>query len=347
MLGEYVDGVFRGTNEFLLTPVDGGRRTRLRMHFDAQPRGWVALLARVTDVGLEHSAATQSAFANLNALVGAGRPAAGPAPRERTVRTDDGAELAITVLGPEPGTGPGRTVVLAHGWAAGREVWDGVAARLVPLGHSVVLYDQRGHGSSTLGSEPISVARLAADLAAVLADVDAKEAIVAGHSGGGFAALGLATTDPTRIGALALLATAAHGQNTPDGEVSMMGNPLFSRALSLPPLGRRLLRATMGRRPVELEANRRMFAATPAQVRADCFASSRGMDLRAALPSVTLPAVVLAGDADTVVAPRLGAAVASLLPRARFERVAGAGHMLSLETPDRVALAIVELAAAS
>jgi uncharacterized protein YndB with AHSA1/START domain len=66
---EYVDGVFRGTAEFTLTPVDEGRATRLAMHFVAEPSGWVKLLARVKDVGLEHSRGTQEAFGNLNVLL--------------------------------------------------------------------------------------------------------------------------------------------------------------------------------------------------------------------------------------------------------------------------------------
>jgi pimeloyl-ACP methyl ester carboxylesterase len=127
----------------------------------------------------------------------------------------------------------------------------------------------------------------------------------------------------------------------------MMGSRLFSWALSRPGLGRRLLRQTMGRDvdPVALEANRRMFAATPAAVRAACFAATRGMDLRSGLGAVRIPTVVLAGEADSVVNPKLGRVVARGLPEARFELLAGAGHMLPLEAPDRVAEIIAELAA--
>jgi pimeloyl-ACP methyl ester carboxylesterase len=68
------------------------------------------------------------------------------------------------------------------------------------------------------------------------------------------------------------------------------------------------------------------------------------MDLRAALGSVRLPAIVLAGTADRVVAPRLGAAVAAALPEARYEAIPGAGHMLPLEAPQRVVDAVGRIA---
>jgi pimeloyl-ACP methyl ester carboxylesterase len=241
-------------------------------------------------------------------------------------------------------------VVLVHGWAAGREVWTGVAGRLAGLGHTVVAYDQRGHGESTLGSEPVGIERLGADLADVLAAVDAKDAVVAGHSGGGFAAMayaiGHAEDAATRLRGLALLATAAHDQETPDSEVKLMGNPVFSWALRRAALGRKMLAKTMGPGVAAdaLEANRRLFAATPGQVRADYFRSSRGMDLREGLRAVPVPAVVLAGTADTVIDPDLGEAVADALPNASYERLADLGHMLPLEAPERVAEAIAGLA---
>ncbi|GAB3441781.1 alpha/beta fold hydrolase [Streptomonospora sediminis] len=280
---------------------------------------------------------------------------------ESTVVTDDGARLAVTVLEPVPGgsafaaaAGEASTAVLSHGWAAGRRVWGTVADRLIRSGHRVVFYDQRGHGASRMGTAPIAVDRLGRDLAAVLEAVGAEQAVVVGHSGGGFAALahasgtaaqeaaGPARAPGERVGGLVLVSTAAHGQDTAEGEVRMMGSPLFSRALARPALGRRLLAGTMGKRPDPrlLEVHRQMFASTPAQVRAACFRCSRGMDMRAALASVQVPAAVLAGTADRTVAPLLGRAVAEAIPGAGFEQIAGAGHMLPLEAPTAVVEAV-------
>ncbi|MFF2041125.1 alpha/beta fold hydrolase [Kitasatospora sp. NPDC058170] len=274
---------------------------------------------------------------------------------DATVRTDDGARLVVTVHAPAGGARE-RTVVLAHGWAAGRTVWEGAARVLAAGGHRVVSFDQRGHGSSTPGGEPIGVERLGRDLEAVIERlVPAGEAVVvAGHSGGGFAALSLAArwfaADPRaaggRLHALVLAASAAHGQDTPASEVRMMGSALFGRALGVPWLGRRLLAQTLGPKVAlgAQEANRRLFAATDRGVRAACFASTRGMDLRAALAAVTVPAVVIAGEADKVVDPKDGRALAGALAHGRFESLPAAGHMLPLEAPHRLAAVIAELA---
>ncbi|WP_405786659.1 alpha/beta hydrolase [Streptomyces sp. NBC_00029] len=268
--------------------------------------------------------------------------------RELTVRTDDGAALEVTVLAPLAGTPAAADVVLVHGWAHTRRVWGTVADRLIRAGHRVVLYDQRGHGASTLGRTPVSVERLSADLAAVLGETDAREAVVVGHSGGGFAALGYAATSPSagRLRGLVLLGTAAHGQDTPDSEVKMMGSAVFSRALGRPWLGRKLLGSTMGKEvdPVVRDVNRQLFAAAAPRVRAEFFRCTRGWDVREALRSVTVPAVVLHGEGDKVIDIALAEVLAEVIPGARFERVPDAGHMLPLERPLLAVAAAMELA---
>lgn len=73
---EYVSGVFRGTSGFRLTPLDGGDRTRLAMHFQGRPHGWLRLLSGVAPLDQEHSAGTQAAFTSLAGLVGGASRAA-------------------------------------------------------------------------------------------------------------------------------------------------------------------------------------------------------------------------------------------------------------------------------
>ncbi|MEV0040363.1 SRPBCC family protein [Streptomyces sp. NPDC050804] len=65
MTVEYVDGVFRGPADFILEPLDEGRRTRITMHFQGRPHGKLKLLAKVADIGAEHSKAAQAAFVSL------------------------------------------------------------------------------------------------------------------------------------------------------------------------------------------------------------------------------------------------------------------------------------------
>jgi pimeloyl-ACP methyl ester carboxylesterase len=284
-----------------------------------------------------------------------------PSGEELVIKTDDVAELAATVLVPEGASKVGGRrwwnrgqppVVLVHGWTNTRAVWAPVARRLLAAGHPVIAYDQRGHGQSTFGTEVATVGRLGDDVAAVLDELDLRDAVLAGHSMGGFSLLAFATNRPDdldkRAQGLALIATAAHGIGL--GSLDRLASQLIGSrqlgwALSRPRLGLYMVRGAVGRnaRHGDLSATRDLFVATAPAVRAACYLAFGEMDMRAALPSIDIPTVVLTGDRDTVTPPVLGRAIAAGIPEARFELLHGAGHMLLLEETDQVVAAIRSL----
>jgi pimeloyl-ACP methyl ester carboxylesterase len=277
-----------------------------------------------------------------------------PAGDEVVVTTDDGAALAVTVAPPAPAAAgdapPGPPVVLSHCWTGSRAVWAPVARRLVAAGRRVVLYDQRGHGASGLGRAPFTVDRLGDDLAAVLEAVDLRDGVLAGHSMGGMSVMACACRHADvvaeRARGLALVATAAHGLGRKPldraAHAALRGERA-NRVMARPRVGRALVRATFGRAPerAHVDATRTLFVATPAAVRDDAGAAMRVMDLRAALEAVALPAVVLIGRRDRLIANGLTREIAARIPGADAVELAGAGHMLPLERPAEVAAAIL------
>jgi pimeloyl-ACP methyl ester carboxylesterase len=70
--------------------------------------------------------------------------------------------------------------------------------------HRVIIYDQRGTGKSTAGGSDFTVARLTADAAALLEHLDARDAVVLGHSNGGRVAQMLALDHPALVSKLIL-----------------------------------------------------------------------------------------------------------------------------------------------
>ena len=272
-----------------------------------------------------------------------------PAGESTVVTTDDGARLAVTIAGGATATAP--TVVLPHCWTGSRAMGVPVARRLVAAGHRVVLYDQRGHGESTLGREPISIGRLGDDLGAVLAELEVAGAVLAGHSMGGMTVMGHACRHPGQVRArargLVLVATAAHGlaHRQPVLSLAMRGIPV-ERLMARPRLGHALVRGTFGLdpQPDHVEATRAHFAGTRPEVWRACLAAMRDMDLRYSLRAVDLPAVVVLGRRDRLVPNSLTRAIAEHLAGAEVVELPGAGHMLPLERPDEVAEVIRRVA---
>jgi pimeloyl-ACP methyl ester carboxylesterase len=255
------------------------------------------------------------------------------------VERPDGAVLDGVIVGSGP------TVVFSHCWTGSRATWEPVAARLVAAGRRVVLYDQRGHGASTLGPDAPTVDVLGEDLAAVLEAVDARDAVLAGHSMGGMALQALAIARPDvvaqRIGALVLTGTAGFG---------VAAGPLSSAARFVTSnrsierlmggrLGPALARGSVGRHPrqAHLVATRDAFLSLPTDVRLQFLIALQAMDFRAGLASVAVPTTVVVGRRDRLTPPRLARALAAAIPGARLVEVPGAGHMLPYEEPDRLA----------
>ena len=83
--------------------------------------------------------------------------------------------------------------------------------------HRVTIFDQRGTGRSKTQSKDFSTERLAADAAALLRRLDARNAIVLGHSNGGRVAQCLALTYPELVGGLILASSGARAKGGPKG----------------------------------------------------------------------------------------------------------------------------------
>lgn len=289
-----------------------------------------------------------------------------PGAHEDVVTSRDGTMIAVSVAGPDhPGTKrtggrvtsrhAGHTVVLAHGWTNDRRVWEPVACRVVAAGHRVVLYDQRGHGASNLGSDGFSLEALADDLRTVLEATDAEHAVVAGHSMGGMAAQLFATRHHDvarrRLGALVLVATACDqvgtGRTIADRWAPrVVAHRRVDQALSVRGLAPFLVRRAFGRRAcrAHLDSLCEMFVATPGQVRAEALTALMSLDLSPLIGDLRVPVTVVAGSRDRLLPPSRARRIAELVPGATLITYEGTGHMIPLEAPERLAALLTEQA---
>jgi len=81
--------------------------------------------------------------------------------------------------------GAGRPFLLVHGLASNALLWRGVADVLASCGHRVVAVDLRSHGQSDTPPEGYATDAAAADLAALVAELELVDPVLAGQSWGG------------------------------------------------------------------------------------------------------------------------------------------------------------------
>jgi non-heme chloroperoxidase len=96
-----------------------------------------------------------------------------------TITTKDGTRIFYKDWG------AGQPVVFSHGWPLSSDAWDGQMLFLAQHGYRVIAHDRRSHGRSDQTFHGNDMDTYADDLAALINQLDLKNAVLVGHSTGG------------------------------------------------------------------------------------------------------------------------------------------------------------------
>jgi len=96
-----------------------------------------------------------------------------------TITTKDGTQIFYKDWG------AGQPIVFHHGWPLSADDWDAQMMFFLAQGYRVIAHDRRGHGRSSQTVSGNEMDTYAADVAALAAHLDLKNAIHIGHSTGG------------------------------------------------------------------------------------------------------------------------------------------------------------------
>lgn len=261
--------------------------------------------------------------------------------------TRPGARIHYAIHGD---TGP--WVVLLQGLGLSSRFWFDVPERLVAdptTPRRVLAIDNRGTGRSGRPRPPWTMGTMADDVAAVLDDVGAEEAIVIGISMGGMIAQHLALRHPRRVRGLILLAT------TPGFLAGALPQAAsLYRLLSLPFGGPRASRnlARLLLPESKWERAREIFADWPSAMRDDptatgtfaahLFAASTHF-VAPRLSKIQCPTLVVAGADDMLIPRRNAEILARRIPRAELELLPDTGHALFADDRDLIRRLVVRL----
>jgi len=228
------------------------------------------------------------------------------------------------------------TVVLAGSLGSTLAMWD---PQVAALGEHlrVVRYDGRGHGGSPVPAGPYTVDDLVDDLVGLLDTVGVERTHLVGLSLGGMVAMRMAAREPARVDRLALLCTAAVlTPATAWAERAALVRAQGTGAVAEVVAGRWLTEACRLAHPEQFRYLVDMIAATPAEGYASCCTAIERMDLRADLPQIVAPTLVVSADEDPSMPRAYQQDIVDAVPGARLEIVRGAAHLASFEQPDIV-----------
>jgi non-heme chloroperoxidase len=250
-----------------------------------------------------------------------------PAPSTRnhdmqSITTKDGTEIYYKDWG------SGQPIVFHHGWPLSSDDWDAQMLFFLQQGYRVIAHDRRGHGRSTQVSDGHDMDTYAADVAALAAHLNLRDAIHVGHStGGGEATRYVARHGAGRVAKLVLigavpplmLKTAANPGGLPrevfDGFRKQLAANRAGFYWDVPvPFYGFNRPGTPLSEPVRMNWWRQSMMGS-AKAHYDCIAAFSETDFTEDLKKIDVPTLVMHGDDDQIVSIADSAMISSKLLR--------------------------------
>ena len=111
-------------------------------------------------------------------------------------------------------SGKGEPILLISGGSADKNAWDPSFISDLSSNHTVIVFDNRGVGNTTIGSKPYTIEQLANDTAGLLDALKIQNANVLGYSLGSYIAQQLAITNPEKVSRLILAGASCGGKES-------------------------------------------------------------------------------------------------------------------------------------
>ncbi len=211
--------------------------------------------------------------------------------------------------------GSGRPVVLIHGWPMSGQAWSEQVRALVAAGHRVVAHDRRGFGRSEPAEDgDYGYDALADDLDSVLTALDLTDVTLVGFSmGGGEVARYVSRHGEERLRSVVFAAAVPpfllHTDDNPDGPLDkadaegMMAGLEADRETFFDGFTTGFFSADGELRVTDAQRQEAigLCLQSDQQAALACIASFSFTDFRADLAQITVPTLVIHGDADGIV----------------------------------------------
>lgn len=230
--------------------------------------------------------------------------------------------------------GEGEPVLLLHSVGLDLTWWDHVVEALRPFFY-VLRVDLRGHGRSSTPPPPWSIGNFAEDAHALLETLDLAPAHIVGLSLGGMVAQQLSIDYPSDVRSLVLSGTAATFEPVGREILAERGTEaqLWGMAHVIEPTLERWFSKSRPGSDLYERCRQRLFA-NDVEVWAQTWHAISALDTLQRLPEITVPTLVITGDADTSTPPEAARTIANAILDSTLFIMSGGSHMAPYENPE-------------
>lgn len=248
-------------------------------------------------------------------------------------------------------SGSGKTtILLAHGYGFSHIEWNIIVERLNQLNYRTIVFDQRGHGKSTIGQDGISSSSMASDYKNIINHFNLESCILVGHSMGGFLSMKFLLDNPDMqhkcIKSCVLMATFAGDINKNNFQnrlqIPLIKSGVLLKLIKWKPIGNQFGKSLLGEKPdpelvrVILEVFKQQDHSKLVPI-LKAFADESYYDQ---LKNITVPCAVVVGTKDATTPPFHTDSIVKEIPNTTRIDIKGKGHCLNAEAPDEIINAI-------
>ena len=264
--------------------------------------------------------------------------------QETIVMPDDTRIHAIS-------SGSGKTtVLLAHGYGFSNIEWNIMVERLNELNYRTIVFDQRGHGQSTIGKDGVSSSAMASDYKHLIEHFQLENCILVGHSMGGFLSMKFLLDYPEmqhqQVKSAVLMATFAGDVNKNNAQnrlqIPMIKSGLLQRLVQWNPIGTAFAKSLVGteKDPEVLRVITETFLQQDHSKLIPILQALVDESYYDRLKNISIPCTVVIGDKDATTPPFHTDNIVKGIPNSTRIDIKGKGHCLNVEAPEEIIKAI-------
>ncbi len=233
------------------------------------------------------------------------------------------------------GEGNGPVILLVHSLGANSDMWRPVMAQLTDR-YCCIAVDCRGHGKSSY-KNPFTVRDVAADLNAVLDQLEIKRAHIVGISMGGPIVLEMYAERPGRIASLVIADSfydnrASAKERMAETEQQMQGKTMLT-------FGREYAKSRLV--PSTPQKAHEALAEAVAMVTPKAYHDTLGaistVGFQGLIPAVSVPTLICFGDQERPPLQQQGRQMHEMIPGSELAVIETAGHLSAIDQPDAFA----------
>jgi pimeloyl-ACP methyl ester carboxylesterase len=245
--------------------------------------------------------------------------------------------------------GQGKPILLISGIGQTKDAWEpSLLSNLAATNHTVIVFDNRGIGETTVGTKPFSIVQFANDTAGLLDALHIEKTDVLGYSLGSLVAQELSLSYPQKVDRLVLHGTSCGGNETvsPSQQTAEMLMKISSPETSgnMTVEQQAMIFAQIMFPPEWLEEHPEILntiteappfkSVSPENIQQQAMAVGTWKGACDRLSSITKPSLLIVGDQDLLAPPANSIMMAQRIPHSWLVIIQGTGHGMMLQVPD-------------